>query len=285
MTRLTDYSTDKQFRAKVKRTERLTPASTDEVREISLEINDPEFECRVNQSFGVLVETGGEFGKNYHHRMYSIADIPTSSKGKTEIKMLVKRCFYVDEFSGEKYPGIGSNYLCDRKVGDQLTITGPHEVPFKVPEDRTSNLILVGMGTGIAPFRAFVKHIYEDVKDWKGNIRLFYGAKSGLELLYMNEEDGDLTQYYDKKTFKAFHALSPRPHWSDPIALDAAIEAQSKDLLNLLSKANTYVYIAGYDKVKPQLEKGFAQVLGSEEAWLVRKAELIAGKKWAEIIY
>ena len=73
-------------------------------------------------------------------------------------------------------------------------------------------------------FRAFVKHIYNNVKDWKGKIRLFYGARSGLELLYLNDKDGDLTNYYDEDTFEAFHALSPRPHWSDPIALDKAIE-------------------------------------------------------------
>jgi ferredoxin--NADP+ reductase len=106
-----------------------------------------------------------------------------------------------------------------------------------------------------------------------------------LELLYLNEKDGDLTQYYDEDTFKAFLSLSPRPHWADPIELEQTMEEQSIELLDMLSRANTYIYIAGYEKIKVKLEKAFSRILGSEEKWALRKAELIGGKKWAEILY
>ncbi len=283
MTRLTDYDIENQFTAKVKKTVRLTPLEKEEIRELVLEV--PDFDCTVNQSFGVLVKTKGEYGKHLHHRLYSVADIPEIKHGKTTLKMLVKRCSYVDDFNGEAYPGIASNYLCDRAEGDEITVTGPFPIPFEVPVDKSTNLILIGMGTGIAPFRAFVKNIYANVKNWEGKIRLFYGANSGLELLYLNEKDGDLTNYYDQDTFKAFHALSPRPAWSDPIALDHAIVKQSDEIKDMLALANTRVYIAGYEKIKPHLEKAFSEILGSEEAWKIRKAELIAGNKWAEVIY
>jgi ferredoxin--NADP+ reductase len=199
--------------------------------------------------------------------------------------MLVKRCSYVDDFSGELYQGVASNYLCDRNTGDKITITGPFDLPFSVPEDKSTNLILIGLGTGIAPFRAFVKHIYKNVKDWTGQIRLFYGARSGLELLYLNDKDGDITNYYDEDTFEAFHALSPRPHWAEPIALDEAIEGRAAEIIELLSQTNTHVYVAGYEKIHGMLDKAFSNILGSEEKWATRKAELIAGKKWAEVIY
>ena len=285
MTRLSELNIDKQFKATIKESKRLTPIETEEIREIVFEVKESGFECEIDQSFGVLVHTSGQFGNTEHHRLYSVADLPKSKKGKPQFTMLVKRCSYVDEFNGEMYQGVASNYLCDRKVGDQITITGPFELPFKVPEDKNANLILVGMGTGIAPFRAFVKHIYHNVKDWKGKIRLFYGARSGLELLYLNDKDGDLTNYYDEDTFEAFHALSPRPHWSDPIALDVAIEERAKEVLDMLSQANTYIYVAGYEQVRDMLDKAFTNILGSEEKWATRKAELIAGKKWAEILY
>ena len=285
MAKLAEYNTEQTYAATIQRTERLTPPDTDEVREIVLRVEDPGFACEVDQSFGVLVETDGEFGNTRHHRLYSVADLPGKDKDKPLITMLVKRCAYVDDFSGEEYPGVASNYLCDRKAGDRITITGPFPLPFAVPEDKSANLILVGMGTGIAPFRAFVKHIYKNVKDWEGRIRLFYGARSGLELLYLNDEDGDLRHYYDEETFEAFHALSPRPHWSDPIALDMAIEARAAEILDMLSQVNTYIYVAGYAQVSTMLDKAFARILGSKEKWEVRKAELIAGNKWAEIIY
>jgi len=285
MARLADFNTEKQYQAIIKKSERLTPANTEEIREIVLEIKQPEFYCEIDQSFGVLVESKGEFGNSVHHRLYSNADLPATNSTKPQVTMLVKRCFYVDDFNGEEYPGVASNYLCDRKIGDQITVTGPFNLPFVVPDDKTSNMILIGMGTGIAPFRAFIKHIYKNVKDWQGKIRLFYGARSGLELLYLNDRDGDLTNYYDEATFEAFHALSPRPQWSDPIALDKAIEERAADILELLNQANTHIYVAGYDKIRDLLDKAFSNILGSKEKWQTRKAELIAGKKWAEIIY
>lgn len=284
MTRIADFNTEKKFRARVINSDRMTPIDTEEIREITIEA-DPDFKCEIDQSFGVLVKTDGEFGTEYHHRLYSVADVPQKKNGHLQIKLLVKRCTYVDEFSGEKYDGVASNYLCNRRVGDEIIITGPHNLPFKVPEEHAANLILIGMGTGIAPFRAFIKHIYKEKKGWIGKIRLFYGARSGLELLYLNDKDGDLTNYYDEETFKAFHALSPRPHWSDPIALDEAIEERAEEIIEMLNHTNTYIYVAGYVKVKQMLDKAFTNIMGSREKWETRKAELIAGKKWAEVIY
>lgn len=285
MAHLADYNTEKRYLATIKQTKCLTPPDTEEVREILLEVKQPDFDCQVDQSFGVLIETDSDFGNSYHHRLYSVADIPSKKKGKTNLSMLVKRCFYVDEFNGEIYPGLGSNYLCDRKVGDEITITGPFELPFSPPDDKNANMIMVGMGTGIAPFRAFIKHIYKNIKDWKGKIRLFYGARSGLESLYLNDKDGDLTNYYDEETFEAFQAFSPRPHWSDPIALDVALERRADEIVELLTYTNTYIYVAGYAAVNENLNRAFTKILGSKEKWETRKAELVAGRKWAEVIY
>lgn len=285
MAHLSDYDTRKQYFATVKKTRRLSPADAEEVKEIVLEVKDPAFECEIDQSFGVLIRGSDDFGNTLHHRLYSVADLPKNSKTKSTITTLVKRCSYVDAFNGELYDGIASNYLCDRKVGDEITITGPYELPFTVPEDRSSNLILIGMGTGIAPFRAFIKHIYRNLKDWTGRILLFYGAKTGLEMIYQNEEDDDLTNYYDEDTFEAIHAFSPRPLWHDPAVIDQSIEERSEEILDMLSVLNTYIYVAGHEKVKEGLDKAFSKVMGSEEKWKARKEELIAGKKWVELIY
>jgi ferredoxin--NADP+ reductase len=285
MAHLADYDIRKQYFATVEKTRRLSPIDAEEVREIELEVQDPAFDFEIDQSFGVLIKTKDDFGNTLHHRLYSVADLPKKSKNKTTITMLVKRCSYVDGFSGELYDGIASNYLCDRKVGDKITITGPYELPFTVPEDRGANLILIGMGTGIAPFRAFIKHIYNNVKDWTGRILLFYGARSGLELLYQNEEDDDLTNYYNQETFKAIHAYSPRPLWHDPTVIDQSVTERSEEILEMLSLLNTYIYVAGHKKVKEGLDHAFAEVMGSEEKWKAKKAELIAEKKWVELIY
>ncbi|HED10830.1 MAG TPA: ferredoxin-NADP reductase [Caldithrix abyssi] len=285
MAYLTDYNTDVQLTAIVKKSTRLTPEDTEEIRELVLEVDTGGSELKPGQSIGVLVKGDDNFGLHWHHRLYSIADLPVKKGNKYQVKILVKRCFYIDDFSGEKFNGIASNYLCDRTPGDEITITGPFGLPFDVPEDKNTDLILIGMGTGIAPFRAFVKHLYKNVKGWKGKVRLFYGARSGLELVYMNNKKNDFANYYDEETFEAFEALSPRPHWSDPIALDYALEQRSEEILSMLNKPKTRIYVAGYEKIEHLLDKAFATILGSEEEWKRKKAELVAGGRWQEIIY
>ena len=283
--RLEDYPTEPRYAATVLSSEPITEDGSEvEVRELVLQVADHAFDFEIGQSVGVLVEGSGEFGRSVHHRLYTVADTPTAD-GDPEITLVVRRCNYIDDYSGEEYIGINSNYLCDRRPGDEVTITGPFGMPFKVPEDRSANLLLIGLGTGIAPFRALVKHIYNDVGDWKGKVRLLYGAHSGLELLYMNARRDDFTNYYDEETFKAFKALSPRPNWADPIAWDFAIEDRADEVWRMIEDESTYIYVAGQRAILESLDDLFGEMAESGSAWQDKKAELKAQGRWAELIY
>jgi len=287
MQHLEEYDTTTRSKARVVASERITPErSEEEVREIVLEVDRADFPYLLGQSVGVLAPGAAEFGKKDHLRLYSVADLPERGpSGLPRIKIAVRRCSYIDDYSGERYPGVASNYLCDLKPGDDLTLAGPFGLAFEVPEEHDANLILIGSGTGIAPFRALVKHIYRNVPDWRGPVWLLYGARSGLELLYMNEKKDDFSQYYDEETFRAFKALSPRPSWSDPIGWDQAIEERGDELWLLLGQPKTYVYVAGLEKSIAGLDSVLARLAGSQEKWLRRKAELAAGKRWLELVY
>ncbi len=285
--KLDDYSKEKQYEATVLATERITPDDADvEIREIILEVDRPDFSFAAGQSIGVITPGPHELGHDIHFRLYSVADTPSrSDSGKPRITIAVRRVSYIDDYSGERYEGISSNYLCDQRRGDSISITGPYGYAFEVPEDKDANLILIGAGTGIAPFRAFVKHIYHDVKDWRGKVRLFYGANTGLELFYMNEYRDDFEQYYDEDTFEAFSALSPRPNWADPIAWDYCLEERSGEILEMLDDPGTHIYVAGLQEVREELDDVFARLVGSEERWQRRRAELVAGGRWTELLY
>ena len=285
--KLDEYSKEKKFEATVLATERITPGDTDvEIRELMLEVDRADFNYAAGQSIGVVTPGPHDLSHEFHFRLYSIADTPSRSEsGKPRITIAVRRVTYIDDYSGERYDGTSSNYLCDLKQGDKLIITGPYGYAFAVPDDKDANLILIGAGTGIAPFRAFVKHIYHDVKDWRGKVRLFYGAHTGLELFYMNEHRDDFEQYYDEDTFEAFSALSPRPNWADPIAWDYALEGRSEEILEMLDDPKTYVYVAGLVDVRDELDEVFSRMTGSSERWQQRRAELVAGGRWTELLY
>ena len=270
----------------VKNSTRVTPESTDEVRQITLQIDDPSFRYREGQSIGVVVSGELPFGNKYHLRRYSIAqDLGAGADGMAEFAILVRRCFYIDEINGEEYPGIASNYLCDLSPGDKLTLTGPYKSPFKMPPDTSSNLLMIGTGTGIAPFRAFIQNIYQDKGSWQGKVRLFYGAKNGMDLLYMNDHNDDLAIYFDEKTFEAYCGIAGRPLSSDHDGLERSIEDNSEEIWSLVQQGNTYVYLAGLTNVAKSFDKKMAELAGSETAWHSLKEKLQAEGRFSELLY
>ncbi|NIP18942.1 MAG: ferredoxin-NADP reductase [Xanthomonadales bacterium] len=285
--RLQDYPTEPRYTATVKSSEAITEEGSEvEVRELVMSVDEHEFNFEIGQSIGVLVEGPAEFGGSLHHRLYTVADLPSEGgEGSPEITIVVRRCNYIDDYSGEEYVGVNSNFLCDRRPGDKVTITGPFGMPFQVPDDKTANLMLIGLGTGIAPFRALVKHIYRNVGEWQGKVRLLYGAQTGLELLYMNNKRDDFTNYYDEDTFEAFKALSPRPNWADPIAWDYAIEDRIEEIQDMLDQENTYVYVAGQKRIRDALDRLFGDLTGSRDTWAQRKADLVEQGRWVELLY
>ncbi|OOZ59876.1 oxidoreductase [Solemya velum gill symbiont] len=271
--------------ATVKSSKRITSDNTDEIRELHLSIDEPAFRCMAGQNIGVLVPGPHPFGNEFHHRYYTIAGMHTEDAENVEIEILVRRCFYIDEVSGESYPGISSNYLCDAIPGEQITITGPYKAAFRVPADKGSNLLMIGTGTGIAPFRTLVKSIYDQHGDWQGKVRLFYGAKSGLDTLYMNDQNSDLTNYYDEATFKAYSAINPRPRMDASVALGNSLAENSAETWALMQEPNTYVYLAGLKKQVAVLDKVMSKVAGSEAAWQALRKQLAREGRWAELTF
>lgn len=270
--------------ATVQATKRITPEDTDEVRQIVLTLDEAPHYFPEGQLVGVLIPGPHPFGNPYHHRYYSIAHSAPADHG-VALELLVRRCFYIDEVSGERYPGIASNFLCDARPGVRLTLTGPYPAPFRMPADPASNLLMLGTGTGIAPFRALLRQIYRERGGWQGVVRLYYGAKTGTELLYMNELNNDLANYYDEETFRAFHAVRRNMLADEGDALRDGLADHVADIWRLLQAPNTHVYLAGMHKVAAALDAVLAAAADSAEAWQALKQRLIAERRWSELTY
>lgn len=282
-----NYDISNSRKVTVKSNVRITPPNArDDVHEIILEIHDASFSYLEGQSIGVLAPPPYDFGADHHMRLYSIASTRRGEQGnKDEIAICVQRCFYLDAVSGERYPGKCSNYLCDVKEGEDVTITGPYGRHFIIPRDNEANILMIASGTGIAPFRAFIKHIFEEEVEWKGKVRLFYEADTGLDLLYMNEVKDDIKHHYLQSTFKAVEALSQNPFDESADALVHKLEENAADVWELVQDPKTHVYIAGMRKASVGMDEALSHIAGSEEAWMEKKRILFQEGRWAEHLY
>lgn len=262
--------------------QRLTPpGSPEDVMQLRFATDDAGFDTRIGQC--VRVRAPGRFGQRHHERLYSIADLDRSDPQRTEFELLVRRCDYLDEFSGERLAGVASNHLCDLALGQSIELTGPVGYPFEVPADPEAPLLMIGMGTGIAPFRGLVHRIYDTLGGWRAPVRLFYGARSALEMLYMNNQNDDLAHYGDEATFRAFQAVSPRPAFDAPPALGQALAAHAAEVATLLQDRRTQVFVAGPQAMLAGVEAALAQAAGGDAA--TPRATLLAEGRWHELLY
>ncbi|WP_238858457.1 flavodoxin domain-containing protein [Blattabacterium cuenoti] len=81
--------------------------------------------------------------------------------------------------------GFCSNFLSQLKIGDKISFSIKKNHVFKLPENN-KDIILIGTGTGIAPFRSF---LYErEIMQATGKNWLFFGNQYFLnDFLYHNE--------------------------------------------------------------------------------------------------
>ena len=271
------------YTAKLLSSTRITPESSrEEVRQLVFHTDDLYFDSKVGSCIRVLAP--GQYGNPYHTRLYSIADTDHSDDG-AQFEICVRRCFYMDEANGEEYGGVASNYLCDLKPGSSIKFSGPFGYPFVIPKNLDANLLMIGMGTGIAPFRGLIRMIYEKHGGWKGKVRLFHGAHTGLEMLYLNDANSDLANYFDQPTFKAFQAVSPRPAFNVPIALDKALEQNAAEVWEIVNSPDSRVYVAGLTQMLGMIDNAMCNIAGSPRAWMTQRSELLSAGRWQEVLY
>jgi ferredoxin--NADP+ reductase len=116
-------------------------------------------------------------------------------------------------------------------------------------------------------------------------VRLFYGDQGGMNLLYMNDEQKDLDQYYDDQTFKAFSALTDKPLAGVESKLQDSLAANAEECKKLITDPNTYVFLGGQEKAAEVFNQVMEESFGSAEAWNEHKQSLIEKDRWAELLY
>jgi cytochrome P450/NADPH-cytochrome P450 reductase len=89
------------------------------------------------------------------------------------------------------YKGICSNYLANRRVGDAIYATVREtKAGFRLPDDSSVPIIMIGPGTGLAPFRGFLQEraARKTTGAALGPAMLFFGCRHpAQDFLYADE--------------------------------------------------------------------------------------------------
>ena len=106
-------------------------------------------------------------------RLYSIAS--SQRLTEDEAHVLVGAVRYATH--GRDRAGVASTWLADRRrVGDTLPVYVKPNQHFRLPADPATPLIMIGPGTGVAPFRAFLQD--RDATEAGGRTWLFCGDRN-----------------------------------------------------------------------------------------------------------
>jgi len=130
-------------------------------------------------------------------RLYSIASSHDAHPGFVELTVGIVRFEYHNRARG----GLCTQYMADEidATGNPIGVFMSPTKSFILPEDKDVDIIMVGPGTGIAPFRAFMEQRVFD--GGNGRNWLFFGDQSSKTEFYYKEQiegwmdSGDLYKF------------------------------------------------------------------------------------------
>ncbi len=177
-------------------------------------------------------------------RLYSIASSQQISS--TKVDLLVAMVEY--EKNGKIHYGLGSHFLClDIEMEDKVPIY-LHPSKFHPPSDPNTPLIMIGPGTGVAPYRGFLQErTQQRSKNW-----LFFGEQTRANDFYYEDF---LTELEKKGQLKLSLAFSRDQE--KKVYVQDLMQEQSQELYDWIMQGAA-IYVCGDAK---HMAKGVNETL------------------------
>jgi sulfite reductase (NADPH) flavoprotein alpha-component len=122
-------------------------------------------------------------------RMYSLASSQRKHPGEAHLTVGLLRY----DWNDRSYQGLGSSFLCEHLRPGRALSVFVQPSHFRLPADPSAPMIMVGPGTGIAPFRAFLQE--REAAGSTGRNWLFFGnPRRESDFLYRDELEGLATR-------------------------------------------------------------------------------------------
>jgi sulfite reductase (NADPH) flavoprotein alpha-component len=169
-------------------------------------------------------------------RLYSIAASLAAHPGEVQLCVAIVRY----ETHGRQKTGLCSGFLADHAElhRKNIPIYVQESRHFRLPKDGAQDIIMIGPGTGIAPFRAFLEQRAADGA--RGRNWLFFGEqRRGSDFLY----EEDFVAFQKKGVLTRFDTAFSRDQ-AQKIYVQHRMKEQAKELWAWL-QGGAYFYVCG----------------------------------------
>ncbi len=211
-------------------------------------------------------------------RYYSISSSPFSDGARLSVTVGVVRG---PARSGlGEYRGVASNYLVARGAGDIIhAAVRETKAGFRLPEDPATPLVMIGPGTGLAPFRGFLREraALKAKGAAPGPAMLFFGCRRADEdFLYADE----LKAYAAQGLVDLHVAFSRPPEGGRTYVQD--LMRREADALWRLMEAGAIVFVCGDGaRMEPDVKRALIEIhaektgvgAAASESWMGRLGE------------
>lgn len=213
-------------------------------------------------------------------RLYSIA---SSRKRVGEEAHLTVDVLGYDAF-GHAHGGAASGFLAAREEGDQVPVYIEANERFRVPVDGSRDILMIGPGTGVAPFRGFVQERIETAAT--GRNWLFFGHRHfRSDFLYQTEWQQAHRDGHLHRIDLAFSRDRP-----DKVYVQHALRRRGRELYDWI-EGGAHLYVCGdASRMARDVDAALREIAiehGGHDAesaaeWL---AALAAGRRYSRDVY
>ncbi|KAH7129691.1 NADPH cytochrome P450 oxidoreductase [Dactylonectria estremocensis] len=226
--------------------------------------------------FAVLLECV----KPLQPRYYSISSSSLVQKDTVSVTVVADTV----ELADRQFHGVASNFLLALKKHQHEEQTAPGEITydlakykrdfgiglpihirqstFRLPSDASNPIIMIGPGTGVAPFRAFVQERSAQMQAGVpvGKSVLFYGCRKQSEDFVYGTEWQDAHEILGDN-FEMYTAFSRQT--SEKAYVQHLLAKHASKILPLLLDQRAYLYICGDSRMAREVQHTLQELIGS----------------------
>lgn len=214
-------------------------------------------------------------------RFYSISSAPEAYPGQIHLTVAVVT-YRTENGAGKKHYGVCSSFLDTVEPGEGIACFVRIAPNFHLPEQKNVPVVLVGPGTGIAPYRSFwqrrycsMQGVYQEGQPfYEGQMELYFGCRTKESQLYAEEVQTMKDAGALQNVFLAFS----RVQGQKKCYVQDRLHERADEMYKLLMKDNGHLYVCGDVIMADGVNKAVRAILRDKGNVTEEKAEALMDK-------